>query len=194
MKKLYFRYGTMGSGKSTLIIQVAYNYEERGMNPFIGKPSIDTKGEDYVVSRIGSKRKVDKLIDKKLNIFNYISKSKIKYDCILIDECQFLTEKQVDELLQITIKLDIPVICYGLRTNFKTKAFSGSSRLLEVAHTIEEIKTICDCGSKTLLNLRKINGKVEIDGKEVVIDNDKSVEYIGLCAKCYYEKVGGLND
>ena len=189
MKKLYFRYGTMGSGKSNKILQVAYNYDERGMKVFLGKPSIDTKGNDQVVSRIGISRKIDKLIDKNLDIYKYIKENENKYQCILIDESQFLTEKQVDQLLKITINLDIPVICYGLRTNFLTKSFEGSKRLLEIAHTIEEEKTICDCGSKTLFNLRKINGKVDLHGEEVQIDTNESIEYIGLCAKCYYEQI-----
>ena len=145
MVKLYFRYGAMNSGKSTILIQVAHNYEERGMKVLLMKPGIDTKGDDKVVSRVGIERVVDHIILEEENVFEYY-KQKVtnKIDCIIVDEAQFLKRKQVDELMQIVVNYNIPVICYGLRTDFMTNGFEGSTRLLEIAHSIEEIKSYID--------------------------------------------------
>lgn len=190
MSKLYFRYGAMNSGKSTHLMQVAYNYEERGLRVVLLKPSIDKKGGDKLVSRLGVERKVDLVIDEKDNVYNIILKeveSNGKLDCILVDEVQFMKSKQIDELFEIAVKMDIPVICYGLRTDFKMEGFEGSSRLLLIAHSIEEMKTICKCGSKALLNGRKINNEFVFDGSQVAIDNVDNVEYESLCGKCYFK-------
>ena len=140
MAKLYFRYGSMNCGKSTALLQVAHNYEEKNKKVEIVKPIVDTKGEDKVVSRIGAERKVDKLIDKKDNLYEFYQNKNL--DCILVDEAQFLEKKQVEELLYITKLLDIPVICYGLRTDFKTNGFPGSIRLLELADELDELQEI----------------------------------------------------
>ena len=190
MSKLYFRYGAMNSGKSTNLMQVAYNYEERGMRVLLIKPSTDKKGGDKLVSRLGVERKVDLLIDDAQNIYDEVNKwqsEKYNIDCILVDEVQFFKANQIDELFKVAVCLDIPVICYGLRTDFKMEGFDGSTRLLLLAHSIEELKTICKCGKKAILNGRKINGKFVFEGEQVAIDNIDNVEYESLCGHCYFK-------
>ena len=190
MSKLYFRYGAMNSGKSTNLMQVAYNYEERGMRVLLIKPSTDKKGGDKLVSRLGVERKVDLLIDDAQNIYDEVNKwqsEKYNIDCILVDEVQFFKANQIDELFKVAVCLDIPVICYGLRTDFKMEGFEGSTRLLLLAHSIEELKTICKCGRKAVLNGRKINGKFVFEGEQVAIDNVDNVEYESLCGHCYFK-------
>ena len=184
MAKLYFRYGAMNAGKTTALIKVAYNYEEMGMKALVMKPEIDTKGEKYIVSRIGLKRKVDVLLNKSYDLFN---KNYVGISCIIVDEAQFLTREQVYDLFKIAVLKDIPVICYGLRTDFNADGFPGSSRLLELAHSIEELKTICSCGKKATMNLRYVNNVPEFFGEQVVIDDDKKIRYESKCPKCYLE-------
>ena len=189
MSKLYFRYGAMNSGKSTHLMQVAHNYEERGMRVILIKPSTDKKGGDKLVSRLGVERKVDILCLEKMNIYEEIQKwqeVKFKVNCILVDEVQFMTKEQVDQLFKIAVVLDIPVICYGLRTDFMMEGFEGSTRLLLLAHSIEEMKTICKCGRKAILNGRKINGEFVFEGEQVAIDNIDNVQYESLCGHCYF--------
>lgn len=190
MSKLYFRYGAMNSGKSTHLMQVAYNYEERGMKVIILKPEVDKKGGNTLVSRLGVNRKVDLMISEEDNVFqvieNYLKENK-QIDCILVDEVQFMKSKQIDELFQIAIKLDIPIICYGLRTDFKMDGFEGSARLLLLAHSIEEMKTICACGQKAIFNGRKINGRFVFEGEQIAIDEQDDVRYESLCGDCYYK-------
>lgn len=196
MAKLFFRYGAMNSGKSTALMQVAYNYEERGMNVLILKPLIDTKGNDFLISRLGVKRKVDYLISPSINIYK-LAESVIKedkVDCILVDEAQFLKSSQVDQLFNITIKLDIPVLAYGLRTDFLMNGFEGSSRLLLLAHSIEELKTICRCGKKAMQNGRKINGEFIFSGEQVVIEDGTNIVYEALCPACYYKLKESRNE
>ena len=190
MSKLYFRYGAMNSGKSTNLMQVAHNYEERGMRVVLIKPSTDKKGGDKLVSRLGVERKVDLLINDEQNIYEETKRweeNEYKIDCILVDEVQFLKSHQIDELFEIAVCLDIPVICYGLRTDFKMQGFEGSTRLLLLAHSIEELKTICKCGRKAVLNGRRINGKFVFEGEQVAIDNVDNVEYESLCGHCYFK-------
>ena len=191
MAKLYFRYGAMNSGKSTALMQVAYNYEERGMKVRILKPKIDSKGDDKLVSRLGVTRKVDYLIDDEDNLFDSFSKIENgeRISCILVDESQFLTADQIDQLLNIAVIKDVPVICYGLRTDFKTQGFSGSQRLLLVAHSLEELKTICRCGKKAIFNGRKINGIFVFEGDQISIDNNDKVDYEAMCANCYFKRM-----
>lgn len=189
MAKLNFRYGAMNSGKTTILIQTAYNYEERDQKVIIIKPSIDTKGNNKIVSRIGAQRKVDKLISPTDKILEKIKQYLDKVDCILVDEAQFLEKEQVDELFIITKLYDIPVICFGLRTDFKSNAFPGSLRLMELADEMIEMPTICRCGKKARFNGRKENGIFITDGEVVAIDNNKDFEYESLCGKCYLEKV-----
>lgn len=186
MSKLYFRYGAMGSGKSSALLQVAYNYNEKGMYVILMKPQVDTKAENRVSSRIGIEREVDVLIPRDSGIIELISDTK-KPDAIIVDESQFLTSDQVDELYFISKIYDIPVLCYGLRCDFQMKGFEGSTRLLEIADDIEEMKTICKCGSKATQNIRLINGEPTFEGEQVVIDDHTQVEYEGICGKCYLQ-------
>lgn len=187
MAKLYFRYGSMNSGKSTILMQVAHNYEERGMHVAVLKPGIDTKAESRIQSRIGLEREVDHLIQKEENIYELFKEKEEKPNAIIIDEAQFLEPEQVDQLMEIVVKLNIPVICYGLRTDFKTQGFPGSTRLLEIAHTLEEMKTICRCGAKAMFNLRMVNGEPIFEGEQVAIDGGDIVTYEAVCPKCYYK-------
>lgn len=190
MSKLYFRYGAMNCGKSTNLLQVAHNYEERGMKVIIIKPKTDTKGGNCVISRLGVTREVNMLVKFDDNIYDMVekwNKERWKIDCILVDEVQFLKKEQIDELFQIAVIQDIPTICYGLRTDFLMNGFEGSARLLLIAHSIEELKTICDCGKKAILNGRKINGRFVFKGEQVAIDKENNVEYEALCPKCYYQ-------
>ncbi|MEG0308173.1 MAG: thymidine kinase [Clostridium sp.] len=190
MSKLYFRYGAMNCGKSTNLLQVAYNYEERGMNSIIIKPKTDTKGGNKIVSRLGVTKAVDLSFDRSESILtavqNYI-KCNGNIHCILADEVQFFTREQIDEMFTIAVTLDIPVICYGLRTDFQMQGFEGSERLLLIAHSLEELKTICKCGKKAILNGRKINGKFVFEGNQVAIDKEDNVEYESLCPQCYFK-------
>ena len=170
----------MNSGKSTAVLQAAFNYEERGQQVLLAKPTIDTKGEARVISRLGVSRAVDFVLAPDAPMLDtfaehrarVIRESGIDVSCLLIDEAQFLTEQQVDDLLRIAIQLSIPVLAYGIRTDFQTVAFPGSRRLLEIAHSLEELKTICRCGRKAVFNARKINGRFVFDGDQVAIDTE----------------------
>lgn len=190
MSKLYFRYGAMNSGKSTNLMQVAYNYEERGMKVKIFKPQVDTKGGNRLVSRLGVVREADFSVRTSDDLYEVTEKwiqNEGKIHCILVDEVQFLKSEQIDQLLKVAIVLKVPVICYGLRTDFLMNGFEGSARLLLLAHSIEELKTICTCGKKALLNGRKINGEFIFEGAQVAIDLEGDVEYQSLCADCYFK-------
>ena len=190
MAKLYFRYGAMNSGKTTALIQVAFNYEERGMRVLVIKPQVDTKGGDLLVSRIGATRRVDILAPADLDLYHVIAaeQQRAPLHCILTDESQFFTPEQIDELMLVAVKLDIPVICYGIRSDFLTHGFPGSIRLLETAHTIEELKTICSCGKKAMINARLVNGEFVFSGSQVAIDGEDNVEYRSLCPECYFKE------
>ena len=195
MSKLYFRYGAMNSGKSTALLQAAYNYEERSQHVLIAKPSVDSKGDKSIVSRLGVSRDVDFLITPSQNLrekfaseaesLNRAENKKIA--CLLLDEAQFLTPEQVDQCLEIAVLDGVPVLAYGIRTDFKTLSFPGSKRLLEISHSLEELKTICRCGRKAMFNGRLLNGAFVFDGEQVAIDGDQ-VTYESLCANCYLEK------
>jgi thymidine kinase len=196
--KLYFRYGAMNSGKSTALLQAAYNYEERGQQVLLAKPAVDSKGDHDIVSRLGVTRPVDFTIgpdDLVTEIFmrersRAIAATGGDVSCLLVDEAQFLSEEQVDDLLRIAIEEDVPVLAYGIRTDFQTIAFPGSRRLLEVAHSLEELKTICRCGRKALFNARKLDGRFVFDGDQVAIEQGEVV-YESLCGQCYLEESGG---
>ena len=190
MSKLYFRYGAMNSGKSTNLMQVAYNYEERGMKVKIFKPQVDTKGGNRLVSRLGVVREADFSVRTHDDLYEVTEKwiqNEGKIHCVLVDEVQFLKAEQIDQLLKVAIVLKVPVICYGLRTDFLMNGFEGSARLLLLAHSNEELKTICTCGKKALLNGRKINGEFIFEGAQVAIDLEGDVEYQSLCADCYFK-------
>ena len=195
MAKLYFRHGAMNSGKSTALLQVAHNYEERGQAVILAKPNTDSKGEDAIVSRLGVERSVDLLVSPNENLrveFTLLAnehraRSNSPISCLLIDEAQFLTRDQVNQALEIAVLDGVPVLAYGIRTDFQTKGFTGSLRLLEIAHTLEELKTICRCGKKAMFNARKLGGDFIFTGNQVAIDGDV-VTYESLCASCYFKE------
>lgn len=188
MAKLHFKYGAMNSGKSDTLIKTAYNYEERGLNVVVVKPDVDTKHETNVIARGGHSRKADILttpatdLEAELRKFDTVA-------CVLVDEAQFLTEKQISELYAIAKQHDISVICYGLRADFQTKLFPGSQRLLEVADNIEKLPTMCFCGAQAEFNTRKVNGKYVFSGDQVAIEQG-DVTYDSLCGKCYVREGG----
>lgn len=202
MAKLYFRYGAMNSGKSTAMLQAAYNYEERGQRVLLAKPGVDAKGDRDVISRLGVARPVDFLIaasDDLLDVFSahrqqVRTRTGSPVACLLVDEAQFLTPWQVNDLLRIAVVQDVPVLAYGIRTDFRTEAFPGSARLLEVAHSLEELKTICRCGRKAVFNARRVGGVFVFDGAQVAIDTLGEVMYESLCAACYLAESGGVLD
>ncbi len=188
MSKLYFRYGAMNCGKSSALMQVAHNYESNNKNVFVIKSEIDTKANDCLSSRIGLKRKVDLLLKKNESLENYYDKLK-KVDCILVDEAQFLSENEVDELYFVTKEFNVPVICYGLKTDFKSNLFTGSKRLLELSDELNELITICRCGKRAKFNARFVDDKFTLDGETVSIDGSSlNIKYIPLCGKCYLEE------
>lgn len=189
MAKLYFRYGAMNCGKSTSLLQVAYNCNEKGKEAILIKPKSDKKGEDKVVSRIGISRHVDYLIDEHEKIFDVIGEKINELDYILADEAQFFSEDQITELFVISKMYDISVICYGLKSDFKTNSFPGSKRLFELADELQELETICKCGTKARFNARVVNGKYVNEGEQVAIDGFDNVTYESLCGKCYLKEV-----
>lgn len=198
MSKLYFRYGAMGCGKTMQLLQVAFNYEERGHKVLVMKPKTDTKNGEKLLTRIGPEREVDFCFTKEDKIFDFVSthytKGKKKVSCVLVDEAQFLTKDQVDDLMRIVTELDIPVMAYGLRLNFRLTdgGFEGATRLLQIAHDIDEIKTICECGRKATCNARFLNGKFMADGPDVLIDDGKTeIEYRAICPKCFADYKAG---
>ena len=217
MAKLYFRYGAMNSGKSTSLLQAAYNYEERGQHVLLAKPAIDTKGAERISSRLGVARDADFLIGPDDDVRALFAEHRERVRrraedalipesaatgarpdvaCLLIDEAQFLSSAQVDDLLRIVVADGIPVLAYGIRTDFRTEAFPGSRRLLELAHSLEELKTICRCGRKALFNARLVGGRFVFDGDQVAIDelSTDRVTYESMCAECYLRESGGRID
>jgi len=190
MAKMYFRFGAMNCGKTTALLQVAHNYEEKGMKVIVIKSSIDKKGDRNIVSRLGIEREVNLLISPKERIFNNVNLENV--NCILVDEVQFMTKEQIKELWIISKMKDIPVICYGLKTNFKGKLFEGSKAVLEVADELEELSTICKCGNKARFNARVVNGEFVSIGEEVAIDGIEA-SYEPLCGNCYIQKVLKIN-
>ena len=182
MAKLYFRYGAMNCGKSTAIIQVAFNYEEKNQKVLLIKPKVDTKGNDNIVNRSGLKRKVDILLSSN----DLVSKKNINnISAILVDEAQFLTKEQVDDLYKITKTKNIPVLCYGLRCDFKMEVLPGAARLLAISDTLEELKTICQCGKKATQNLRLVNNIPTFSGDQIAIDGKNKITYESVCGACY---------
>ena len=184
MAKLYFKYGAMGSSKTAQALITKYNYEENDLSVWLIKPSADTRdGVQILRSRIGLAATVE-VIAPEVNIFDRFRETRAgKCDVIIVDECQFLTEAQIDQLRAIVNEHNIPVMCFGLRTDFQTRLFPGSRRLMEVADTIQEIKTICDCGAKATVNARISDGYIVTEGAQVVLGGNDS--YIAMCHKCY---------
>ena len=198
MAKLYFRFGAMNSGKSTALLQAAHNYEERGQRVLLLKPRIDTKGHDTIVSRLGVDRPVDVMVEADDDLVTVVAEAMKNIEaetgealaCVLVDESQFLTPAQVDQLFVVAVEMNVPVLAYGIRTDFQTVAFPGSRRLLDIAHSLEELKTICRCGRKAIFNARTVDGKFTFDGDQVAIDG-VDVSYESLCGECYLAESGG---
>ena len=185
MAKLYFKYGAMGSSKTAQALITKYNYEENDLNVWLLKPGIDTRdGVKILRSRIGLESPAD-IIAPGTDIYLLFQDTQEgKCDVIIVDECQFLTESQIDQLRALVNDYNIPVMCFGLRTDFQTRLFPGSRRLMEVADTIQEIKTICDCGAKATVNARiDGDGHIITQGAQVVLGGNDS--YIAMCHKCY---------
>ena len=186
MAKLYFRYGTMDSAKSLNLLAVAHNYKKQGKRVLLMKPRLDTRfGSTTIASRAGLSAEADLMVDPTtvLNPADFAN-----YDCILVDEAQFLSPQVVTDLRRITIDPGVPVICYGLRTDFRTRLFPGSARLFELADRIEEIKVTCQyCRSKATCNLRLANGHAVIDGPQVMLGADE--QYVPVCWVHYDDMV-----
>lgn len=185
MAKLYFKYGAMGSSKTAQALITKYNYEENDLSVWLLKPSADTRdGKNILRSRIGLEAEVE-IVSPKTDILALFRWERLgKCDVIIVDECQFLTMEQIDQLRAIVDEHNIPVMCFGLRTDFQTRLFPGSHRLMEIADTIQEIKTICDCGAKATVNARiDSTGHIVTQGAQVVLGGNDS--YIAMCHKCY---------
>ena len=187
MAKLYFKYGAMGSSKTANALITKFNYEERGMKVWLLKPAMDDRdGKDIIKSRIGLACRCF-VVTPETNIVNEYEKLS-GYDAVIVDEAKFLTPKQIDELRYIVDNMNVPVLCFGLRTDFLTHVFPGSLRLLEIADSISEIKTICRCGSKATVNARiDEQGNVITDGEQVLIGGNDSYE--AMCYSCYMKKI-----
>lgn len=188
MAKLYFKYGAMGSSKTAQVLITRFNYEERGMRVWLIKPATDVRdGENILRSRIGLSAECTP-IPKDASIFDLFEREHGEADVIIADECQFFAREQVDDLRRIVDEKDIPVLCFGLRTDFLTKLFPGSMRLFEVADSIAEIKTICRCGSKATVNARiSDTGEVITVGSQVMLGGNDS--YIAMCHRCYMNEI-----
>ena len=189
MNKLYFRYGVMGSSKTAEALMCRFNYIQKGFNVLLLKPSIDNRFENekpQVISRIGLSADCIKFHKNQdiIDLFNTENK-KQKVDVIIVDECQFCTTKQIEQLRRISYEL--PVLCYGLLTNFKTELFEGSKRLIEIADSLQEMKTICTCGRKASVNARLIDGKIVTSGAEIMIGAEES--YQSMCYKCFRQQL-----
>ena len=185
MAKLYFKYGAMGSSKTAQALITKYNYEENDLKVWLIKPSADVRdGAATLRSRIGLEAQVE-VIPLEIDVLKrFVREKEGSCDVIIVDECQFLTEAQIDQLRAIVDEHNVPVMCFGLRTDFQTKLFPGSLRLMEVADTIQEIKTICDCGAKATVNARiDGTGHIITQGAQVVLGGNDS--YIAMCHKCY---------
>ena len=188
MAKLYFKYGAMGSSKTTQALTTKFNYEERNMKTWLIKPAIDTRdGDSIVKSRIGLWAPCD-TIDKDADLFHIFTTEHIDIDVIIADESQFFTEAQIDDLRRIVDEYDRPVLCFGLRTDFLCHLFSGSKRLFEIADSISEIKTICECGSKATVNARlDHNMNVITEGAQVMIGGNET--YLAMCHRCWQKAI-----
>ena len=189
MAKLYFKYGAMGSSKTAQALITKYNYEENDLNVWLIKPGTDTRdGAKILRSRIGLESPADVIAPGTDIYLLFQDTQEGKCDVIIVDECQFLTESQIDQLRALVNDYNIPVMCFGLRTDFQTRLFPGSRRLMEVADTIQEIKTICDCGRKATVNARiDADGYVITEGSQVFLGGNDS--YIAMCHKCYQDYI-----
>ena len=188
MAKLYFKYGAMGSSKTAQALITKYNYEENDMKVWLIKPSADTRdGAQMLRSRIGLEATVE-AIPPETDVYARFLGSRVRNcDVIIVDECQFMTERQIEQLRAIVDEQSIPVICFGLRTDFLTRLFPGSRRLMELADAIEEIKTMCDCGAKAPVNARINDGYIVTEGAQVVLGGNDC--YIAMCHRCYVKGI-----
>ena len=193
MAKMHFKYASMNSGKSIDLIRTAHNYEENGYKVLIISPIVGKDSNNKISSRVGLYRNADILLLYSDNILEVLKGKLEDKAVILVDEAQFLSSKQVYDLFIISKALDIPVICYGLRTNFKMESFAGSKRLLELAEVLEELSTLCACGQIARFVARKVGDNFVKDGEEVIIKGTKNIEYVPMCGKCYLEKVSKLD-
>ncbi len=193
MAKMHFKYASMNSGKSIDLIRTAHNYEENGYKVLIISPIVGKDSNNKISSRVGLYRNADILLLYSDNILEVLKGKLEDKAVILVDEAQFLSSKQVYDLFIISKALDIPVICYGLRTNFKMESFAGSKRLLELAEVLEELSTLCACGQIARFVARKVGDNFVKDGEEVIIKGTENIEYVPMCGKCYLEKVSKLD-
>ena len=189
MAKLYFKYGAMGSSKSAQALITKFNYEERGLKVWLIKPSVDTRmGLDTVASRIGLKSKCTTIHHDTSIWDEFENRLAQKVDVIIADESQFFTSEQIDDMRRIVDELEVPVLCFGLRTDFQTNLFEGSKRLLEIADKITEIKNICECGRKAIVNARiDDNGNVITEGEQVLLGGNE--RYIAMCHRCWKKSI-----
>ena len=187
MAKLYFKFGAMGCSKTAQALITKFNYEERNMKVLLLKPAIDNRdGANIVKSRIGLKEEAV-TVKSDENIYEKYLKDYSDCNVIIVDECQFLTPEQVDQLSDIVIERDIPVMCFGLSTDFTTHLFPGSKRLFEIAQSISEIKSVCTCGAKATVNARiDANGRIVTEGSQVLIGGNDS--YVAMCRKCWLKR------
>ncbi|MBO5530262.1 MAG: thymidine kinase [Bacilli bacterium] len=194
MAKLLFKYATMNSGKTIDLLRTAYNYEENNGNILVLKPKVDTKGKDKITSRVGLERKVDYIVCYDDSLLELLKGNLKDIDAILVDEAQFFSKTQIEELSIISKVMHIDVICYGLRINFRGELFEGSKKLFEVADALDELVTLCECRNVARFVGRKVNGVYKMNGPEVIIDgSDDTVEYVPLCKECYLQKVKGIS-
>ena len=192
MAKLYFKYGAMGSSKTASALITKFNYEERGMRVWLIKPATDTRdGDDVIKSRIGL-HETCRAIGKDEDLFEVFKKEAANVDAIICDECQFFSTEQINGCRRIVDECDLPVLCFGLRTDFLTHSFPGSARLFEIADSISEIKTICECGRKATVNARiSDEGKVVTEGDQVCLGgNDR---YVAMCHRCWKKRIAAGN-
>ena len=193
MAKMHFKYASMNSGKSIDLIRTAHNYEENGYKVLIIAPVVGGKVDRKVSSRVGIFKEADVLLLYSDDVFEALKGKVRDISVILVDEAQFLSSKQVDQLFVVSKALNIPVICYGLRTNFKMESFAGSKRLLEIAEVLEELTTLCSCGKIARFVGRKVDDQFVTDGEEIVVKGTFNVEYEPLCGDCYLKKVSKLD-
>ena len=191
MAKLYFKYGAMGSSKTAQALITKFNYEERGMKVWLIKPATDTRdGDDVIKSRIGLSHTC-RAIGKDEDTFEIFKREASDVDAIICDECQFFSPEQIDGFRRIVDEYNLPVLCFGLRTDFLTHCFPGSARLFEIADSIAEIKTICECGRKATVNARINDGKVVTEGAQVMLGGNDS--YLAMCHRCWKKKINENN-
>lgn len=191
MAKLYFRHGTVGSAKTLNLLAVAHNYRQQGKHVLLLKPELDSRfGSDNIKSRAGLEMQADVLVGPDTNLFKLPLEA---VSCLLVDEAQFLSMTHIDQLRDIAYLKDIPIICYGLRTDFRTKLFPGSLRLMELADSIEEIKATCYfCNKKSIMNLKHLNGKATLEGPSVQLGAEE--RYLPVCYRCYRSQLDAAHE